>query len=74
MKLEINLQVNYLNILIIIAIRQRKQFGRKLKPRSHQMHHGICTRLQADHIPPRPLLDLEVVTIKSEGCVITLGP
>ena len=29
---------------------------------------------QQAHIPPRPLLDLEVVTIKTEGCVFTLGP
>ena len=25
------------------------------------------------HIPPRPLLDLEVVTIKTEGCVFIVG-
>ena len=28
----------------------------------------------AAHIAPRALPDLEVVTIKTEGCVITLGP
>ena len=42
---------------------------------SRDIKHGCCNLdANALHIPPRPLLDLEVVTIKTEGCVFTLGP
>ena len=47
------------------------KFGRQ---RKRQTRRGVEKFFEGGHIPPRALPGQEVVTIKTEGCVLTLGP